>query len=63
MCILSRLDSLSTKIVALEQETQIFIEDLKQLNVEKAQQHKELLKHTFEIETTLLYHVVKKWRV
>ena len=59
MCILSQLDYLSTKIVVLEQENQIFIENLKQLNVEKAQ-HGELLKHIFEIETTLLYHVFPK---
>ena len=44
MRVISELDMLTTKFVALEQENQIFLVDLQHVSTEKAQQH-EVLSH------------------
>jgi hypothetical protein len=52
--ILSELDLLTTKFVALEQENQKLLGDLQQVSVEKAQQHEELSKRVQQLELVVL---------
>ena len=52
--ILSELDLLTTKFVALEQENQKLLGDLQQVSVEKAQQHEELSKRVQQLEAIVL---------
>jgi chloramphenicol O-acetyltransferase len=52
--ILSELDLLTTKFVALEQENQKFLGDLQHVSVEKAQQHEELTKRYQQRELVVL---------
>ena len=54
MRILSELDLLTTKFVALEQENQKLLGDLQQVSVEKAQQHEELSKRVQQLEAVVL---------
>ena len=54
MRVISELDLLTTKFVALEQENHKLLGDLQQLTVEKAQQHDELSQRVHQLETTLL---------
>ena len=52
--ILSELDLLTTKFLALEQENQKLLGDLQQVSVEKAQQHEELSKRVQQLELVVL---------
>jgi hypothetical protein len=52
--ILSELDLLTTKFVALEQENQKLLGDLQHVSVEKAQQHEELTKRVQQLELVVL---------
>ena len=54
MRVISELDSLSNKFVALEQENQRLLSDLQQVSVEKAQQHDELSKRVHQLEAMVL---------
>ena len=54
MRILSELDLLTTKFVALEQENHKLLGDLQQVSVEKAQQHEELSKRVQQLEAIVL---------
>ena len=54
MRVLSELDMLTTKFVALEQENQRLLGDLQQVSVEKVQQFGELLQWMHQLEATLL---------
>jgi hypothetical protein len=54
MRVLSELDMLSTKFVALEQENQRLLGDLQQVTAEKAQQYEELSQRVHQLEATLL---------
>jgi hypothetical protein len=52
--ILSELDLLTTKFVALEHENQKLLGDLQQVSVEKAQQHEELSQRVQQLELVVL---------
>ena len=54
MRVLSELDMLTTKFVALEQENQRLLGDLQQVSAEKVQQYEELSQRVHQLETTLL---------
>ena len=54
MRVLSELDMLSTKFVALEQENQRLLGDLQQVSAEKVQQVEELSQRVHQLEATLL---------
>ena len=54
MCVLSELDMLTTKFVALEHKNQRLPGDLQQVNAEKEQQYEELSQWVHQLETTLL---------
>ena len=54
MRVLSELDMLTNKFVALEQENQRLLGDLQQVSAEKVQQYAELSQRVHELETTLL---------
>ena len=54
MRVLSELDLLTHKFVALEQENQRLLGDLQQLSVEKAQQHNELSQRVVQLESALI---------
>ena len=54
MRILSELDMLLTKFVALEQENQRLLGDLQQVSAEKVQQFEELSQRVHQLEATLL---------
>ena len=54
MRVLSELDLLTNKFVALEQENQRLLGDLQQLSVEKAQQHNELSQRVVQLESALI---------
>jgi outer membrane murein-binding lipoprotein Lpp len=52
--ILSELDLLTTKFVALEQENEKLLRDLQQASIEKAQQQEELSKRVQQLELVVL---------
>ena len=54
MCVISELDLLSNKFVALEQENQKLLGDLQQVSAEKAQQHEELSERVHQLEAVIL---------
>ena len=54
MWVLSELDCLSTKFIALEQENQRLLGDLQQVSAEKVQQHNELSQRVHELELALV---------
>ena len=54
MRVLSELDLLTNKFVALEQENQRLLGDLQQLSIEKAQQHNELSQRVVQLESALV---------
>ena len=54
MCVISELDLLSNKFVALEQENQKLLGDLQQVSAEKAQQHEELSERVHQLEAVVL---------
>ena len=54
MRVLSELDCLSTKFIALEQENQRLLGDLQQVSTEKVQQHNELSQRVHELESALV---------
>ena len=54
MRVLSELDCLSTKFIALEQENQRLLGDLQQVSAEKVQQHNELSQGVHELELALV---------
>ena len=54
MRVLSELDCLSTKFIALEQENQKLLADLQQVSTDKVQHYNELSQRVHELELTLL---------
>ena len=54
MRVLSELDMLTNKFVALEQENQRLLEDLQHVSTEKAQQYEELSQRVRQLEATIL---------
>ena len=52
--VLSELDMLMTKFVALEQENQRLLGDLKHVSTEKAHQYEELSTRVHQLEATIL---------
>ena len=54
MRVLSELDMLTNKFVALEHENQRLLGDLQQVSAEKAQQYEELSKRFHQLEQTIL---------
>ena len=54
MRVLSELDCLSTKFIALEQENQKLLGDLQQVSAEKVQQHNELSQRVHELELAVI---------
>ena len=54
MRVLSELDCLSTKFIALEQQNQRLLGDLQQVSVEKVQQDNELSQRVHELELALV---------
>ena len=55
MRILSELDMLTTKFVALEQENQRLLGDLQQVSADKVQQYEQLSQWVHQLEITLLH--------
>ena len=54
MRVLSELDMLTNKFVALEQENQRLLGDLQHVSTEKAQQYEELSQRVRQLEATIL---------
>ena len=54
MCVLSELDMLTNKFVALHHENQSLLGDLQHLTAEKAQQYEELSQRVQQLEATIL---------
>ena len=54
MRVLSELDMLTTKFVALEQENHRLLGDLQQVSTEKAHQYEELSQRVHQLEATIL---------
>ena len=54
MCVLSELDMLTTKFVALEQENQRLLGDLKHVSADKAQQYEKLSKRVHQLKAPIL---------
>ena len=54
MHVLSKLEILTNKFVALEHENQRLLKDLQYVNIEKAQQYEDLSQRVHQIEVTIL---------
>ena len=50
--VVSELEHLANKFIALEQENQRLLGGLQQVSIEKAQQYDELSTHVLQLETT-----------
>ena len=58
MCILSKLNMVTTKFVALEQENQGLLGDLQQVGAEKVQQYEELSQQVHQHPFCLRHHTL-----